>query len=162
MEVLEWSSFSCIWFFYFSFFLERKTEVKWPSRMSLNQISTYQHRKSLFKCTTWAQPHTCEVELSWKLENETLDKCPIMHILLVYKLATKQLEIENQSQSAQITPKPRKTTKKWKSFHKKFIKVCAKWVYDSLPHLNITLSSLGAEETQCTTKTQNTIIYKNT
>ena len=71
-----------------------------------------------------------------------------MHILLIYKLATKQLEIKNQSQRAQTTPKPRKKIQNWKICRK----ICAKRVYDSPPHLNLTVSLLEAEEIQPGTK----------
>jgi len=49
-----------------------------------------------------------------------------MHILLIYKVVTKQLEI-NQSKRAQTTPKPRKSIQKLKKFHKIFDKnMCKK------------------------------------
>ena len=45
---------------------------------------------------------------------------------------------------AEIAPKPRKLHKNWKNF----TKICAKRVCDFPTHLNLTMPSLGVEETQ--------------
>jgi len=50
------------------------------------------------------------------------------------------------------TTKTEKTTQKWENFTKNCLKICAKRVYDFPPHLNLTMCSLRAEETQLRTK----------
>jgi len=44
-----------------------------------------------------------------------------MHVILIYKLATKPLEIEKQFKKVQKFPKPRQTIQKLKKFHKKYV-----------------------------------------
>ena len=56
--------------------------------------------------------------VSGKVENHTIDKRPITYILLIYKLATKQLEIKNQSKRAQTTRNLEKLYKNEKNSQK--------------------------------------------
>ena len=69
------------------------------------------------------------------------------------KLIIKLLEIKNQSKRYREPPQKKnenknkntpKSHKKLKNFTKRWVKK----VYDSPPHLNLTMSSLRAEETQ--------------
>jgi len=61
------------------------------------------------------------------------------------QLATKQLEIKNQSKGHKQLLNQEKLYKK---ISKIFTKINAKRVYGSPPYLNLTISSLGAEEPQ--------------
>jgi len=73
-----------------------------------------------------------------------------MHILHIYNLVTKPLEIQSQSKGT----KPLKLTKtiqklkKWKAF----TKLCVNIWLPPCPHLNLTMPSFKVEETQPTTK----------
>ena len=156
MEVLGWRTFLRI-FLFFSF-------ASMKNRKPSNQIECPQ---SKFQCTNITNQcssvqgrhniaYICEVESSWKVENYTIDEHPIMHILLIYKLATKQLEIKNQSKRHK-QPRNQKNYPKienysQKSFHKN---MCQKGIWFP-SHLNLIMSLLGAKELQPRTKTQNT------
>ena len=87
-----------------------------------------------------------------------------MHIRLIYKLETKLANIKNQSQWYKKSPEAKKKKyTKLKNFHKN---MHSKRVYDlTPPHLNLTMSSLGADESllpQKHTKTKKTKSRKNT
>jgi len=89
-----------------------------------------------------------------------------MHILLICKLATKHLEIKNQSKRHK-QPQNQENYTKTQIFSQKYVQKG----YITPPHLNLTMSSFGAEETQPGTKIetqktkrtkQDTNIYKLT
>jgi len=56
-------------------------------------VLTTQSNVQVYKIGTTS--HTRKAELSWKAENHTIDKCNIMHILLIYKLTTTEIGIKS-------------------------------------------------------------------
>jgi len=75
------------------------------------------------------------------------------HVYYTYIQTSNQAnKNKNQSKGTKI-PKTKQNIQKVKSF----TKIYGKRVYDSPSHLNLTTSSLGAEQPQPTAKIQNTI-----
>jgi len=74
--------------------MKPRLEVNKPSSMSPNTNFNNYYQKSMVKCTKSEQNRTCEMGLLWETGDQILDKCSIVHIRPIYKLATKLLKVK--------------------------------------------------------------------